>query len=375
MVEQVQQHRYQNVEFAPGANEGATAKLKGTQTVAVKLAVYPPDPALTANIQGLDPKVFANTGGAAMPFTVSGRDEFDPMLGGVWRAGIAAHEVGLSVTRLERIRGELIVYPRAKMVTLDFPLNAHTPAVKQGEGFKAILRQAKARPGNVAISLDTEWPAALSVSRPNPEIPSGITAVTNAGTEVAPSGGNSRSGERSGLSTYSYNLTFLDLKEPPAKIRVQVLVRSGAAKRIKFTLPDVALPDTLGLDEDADEEADPTPLVPGDPLYAKGGGRVVVPIQGAPLKGQVMMGLARLEGDSYGPWRWLLATIEKSGSAALGNIRPGRYRATLGWIPEADQGNDQRPSAQPTRIGTIVEVDIVAAGSVTLPAFRPGQTP
>jgi hypothetical protein len=378
VLEKVEQQRLEHAEFPPGAKEGAVTALKGSQIVVLQVAVHPPTANLLPNIQGLDPKVVANTQGAAVPLSVNGLDDAELVGGNVWRTRLTAHELSIGVTKLERVRGELVVYPRAKVVTLDFPLHAHTPAVKQDEGFRATLKQVKTRPGAVQVSIETERSPALSVSQVNPDAPNGVTAVTKAGTALPPNGGNSSSGERNGLLVRTHNLTFLDVKEMPTTIRVQALVRSGAPRRIKFTLPDVPLPDSLDLDREAEAEAEPTPLLAGNPFYSAGGGGVAVPIKGRPSRGQLVLGLSRLDGESFGPWRWLLAAMESADRGTLANIRPGRYRVAAAWSPAppdpAGEG-EPRPSLTPIRMGAVADLEILAGKTVTLSAFDPGDLP
>src|SRR5207253_5660005 len=98
--------------------------------------------------------------------------------GGAWRALLMAQEVDLSTSRLNRVQGELVVYPRAKLVTLDFPVNGKLPQVQEGEGLKAILKQVRSRPGAVTATVGMEWSPSLSVARVNPEAPYGISALT-----------------------------------------------------------------------------------------------------------------------------------------------------------------------------------------------------
>src|SRR5262249_39843905 len=121
-------------------------------------------------------------------------EEDNAPAGGVWRTLLMAQDVALSTTRLSRLQGEVIVYPHAKLATLDFPMAARTPPTLEAEGVRATLKQVKVRPGVVSAVVAAEWASGLSVSRVNPEAPYGITALTRAGAVVAPSGGGSSSG-------------------------------------------------------------------------------------------------------------------------------------------------------------------------------------
>jgi len=330
VVEQVQQQQSHQWEFPPpGSPRAGVPETTGRQYLYLRLAVSPPDPKLLPNIEGLAARVTGSTGqGKVVMLTPYPMDDA-PIAGGVWRTQLMAQEVELGVARLKGLQGSLIVYPHARVASLEFPLGK-TPVVHKMDGFKATLKEVRPRPGSVSITLEAEWPSGLSVTRANPDSPQGVTAVTKAGGVLFPNGGNTNTSERGGVVTRVYNLTFLDLKEQPEKIRLEVLLRSGAPRRIPFTLPDIVLPDALDLDRDP-EAADGGPLSPGEVLYARPGGRLVIPLRGATARGTLLVSLARRDGPTEGPQRWYAPPLEAPDRAVLGNLAPGRYRVTAVW--------------------------------------------
>ena len=86
----------------------------------------------------------------------------------MWRCQLSAQEVELSTTRLRRLHGELVVYPKARVAALDFPLGGKLPVTRQADGFRATLRSTRLRAGTLTVSMELEWPTSLSVTRPNP---------------------------------------------------------------------------------------------------------------------------------------------------------------------------------------------------------------
>src|SRR5688572_12721739 len=140
VVEQVQQQQYEQTEFPPGAPEGAVGKTSGRQHLFVRLAVHPPQPGLLPHIEGLDPKVVGVAGDRSVTLRSYPVEDSGPVGGGVWRCQLSAQEVELSATRLGRLQGELIVYPKARVVTLDFPAGVKTPVSREADGFHATLR-------------------------------------------------------------------------------------------------------------------------------------------------------------------------------------------------------------------------------------------
>jgi hypothetical protein len=359
VVEQVQQQQSQQWEFPPpNAPDAGIGEATGRQYIYFRLAVTPPDPKLLPNLEGLASRVAGSTGqGKVVVFTPYPMDEA-PVAGGIWRTQLMAQEVELGVTRIKGLQGSLIVYPHARVVSFDFPL-ARAPATQKVDGFRATLKEVRQRPGSVAVTIEAEWPAAVTVTRSNPDSPNGVSATTRAGGILFPNGGNTNTVERGGLVVRTHNLTFLDLKEPPQAIRLEALVRSGTPRRIAFNLPEIVLPSALNLDRDPDS-AEVGPLSPGDALFARAGGRLVIPLRGSAAQGSLLVGLARAEGAP----RWYLPVLEAPDRAALSNVAPGRYRVTAIWSGPGGR----RPTLR-------TELEVAAGKTAQTPPLELGGTP
>lgn len=370
VIEQVQQQQYEQTDFPPGGVPESKGTTTGRQILNLKLAVYPPSPGMMANIVGLDQKIVASAG-AKEPVTLrSWMTEEGPSGVAPWRSILMAQNVDLAARSLKQLQGELIVYPRAQLAILDFPI-AKPGTTKTVDGFRTTLKSAKIRGNTLTVAVEMEWPTALSVTQPTSDTPHGITAVTKADLTLMPSAGSATNGDDARRVLRTLNLTFVDVKEPPELIRVERLVRSGGARRIKFTFPEIALPSSMEIEGDPSEaEAEPGPLEPSDPFFAEGGGTLVVPIH-TRAAGRLMLGLSRVEGGAGGPWRWLLPSQERADRATLSSVKPGRYRVVRAWLPPADTP-DLDPRATPARLGEASEVQVEAGGSITLPAIEDG---
>lgn len=370
VIEKLQQAQNLSTEFSDDGKSRTT----GRQLVYVYVAVHPPTPALARNIEGLDPRIVAYAAPETqVPFMSYAVEDTNPLVTGVWRGLLMAQEIELSVSRLQRLQGQLVVYPRARLVTLDFPLAGKLPQVQEAEGFRATLKQSRVQAGSLGVIVDTEWPPGISLTRLNPEAPDGITALTAAGSTLIPQRGGSSAGKHGENTVRTHTLTFTDVKEVPAKLRVQVMVRSGTPERIPFTLPDLVMPDALDLRAELDEESGWGLLQEGHPLYMDPGGTLAVPVRGAaPGAGRLLVGLAPREGQAWGPWRWVEAVPDERGQALLSHLRPGTYRVARVWLPGQD--DTPRPALPPPSLDT-PEVEITAARTVALPPLQPGGKP
>lgn len=353
----------------PGTNSGK-------QHFYLGLAVYPPDPKLAANIQGLDPKILGFAGTQVLNFRSYSADDTNPNTTGVWRTQLAAQELDLSINRISKVQGELVVFPRAKKVTLDFPLPINSQLSKSDEGFKATVLNVRPRTGGLSLTVNMEWPSEMSVAFLSPDAPGGITALTQAGTPLIPNGAGTSGTERGGRVLRIHNVVLSDLKDQPAKIRVEVLVRSGSPLKIPFTLPEIAVPDTLGLESQVIEAGD-EPETRGHPFYSDTGGTIVASLRKRPdaAEGRLLMGLARQEAAGPGPIRWLEVIPNQQGQAVLSKVRPGRYQVSLAWMPATAAREPGGIIALPQSariVGEPSTLDITPGKTVTLPSVELG---
>jgi hypothetical protein len=354
------------IESKPGTNTGR-------QHFYLGLAVYPPDPKLAANIQGLDPKVLGFAGTSVLNFRSYPLDDTRPAAG-VWRTQLAAQELDLAINRITKVQGELVVFPRAKKVTLEFPLPIPTQLSKSDEGFKATVKNVRPRTNGLSLTVDMEWPADLSVAFLNQDAPGGITALSPAGTPLIPNGAGSSGTERGGRVLRVHNVVLSDIKDPPAKIRVEVLVRSGTPLHIPFTLPEIAVPDTLGLERQAiDTVGEPDRR--DHPFYASEGGTLVASLRknSEMADGKLLLGLARQEGTVPGPTRWLELSPDPQGRALLTHVRPGHYRVSLAWLPAGMATITTDGLPQTARLmGAPATVEVTAGKTASLPPIELG---
>ncbi|MGV3720001.1 MAG: hypothetical protein ACO1SX_03740 [Actinomycetota bacterium] len=374
VVERFIQQQNLNEDFAADK----PSETSGRQHLYLWLAVHPPDPKLTSSIQGLDTRIiaFAAPHGKVITLRSYPPEDAGPLLDGVWRTQLAAQELDLSIAGVDRLQGELVVFPRAKKVTLDFALPITGAATKESEGFKVTVKNVRPKPGGLTATVDSEWPSTHSVSVLNPDAPGGITGLTAAGTPIIPNGAGTSGSQRGNRVTRTQNISLGELKELPTKIRVEVLVRSGVPKKIPFTLPNIALPDTLDLEAAVIASGD-DPSVREHPFFAETGGRLVASVTGpASARGKLLAGLARQEGAAPGAIRWLELPVDRQGRAVLANLRAGRYRITLAWSPERTPGAEAMVMTELPRAARVlsapITVEILAGKTVTLPAVDAG---
>lgn len=376
VVERLQQVENVALDFT----QAPVAKPAGQQVVSVGLAVYPPAPKLVANIEGLDPKVIAFLNGSkAVSLGTYSADDANPLATGVWRTVVIGQDLDFTASRLSRLQGELIVYPNAGVVTLDFPLDGKPGRTVEKDGLRATLKKTTLRPGTVTVSLLAEWDSALRVTRADPESPYGIVAVTKAGVPVLPNGGGfGNTSKRGTVSVRDYTVSFTDMREPPALIRMQMMVRSGVPRKLPFIFGDLLLPDRLPTGPEAGGDGPSIGiLAAGHPLYAPAGGSVRVPVRrgtaGEP--GSVLVGLSRKDASGWGPWRWLEAQLDSSGEAVLAKIRPGTYRLARSWMPGSNSTELPASAVTASHAGGVVELEIAAGKTVAVPLLDTGGRP
>jgi hypothetical protein len=373
VVERFNQQQNLNAEFAADR----PVEHNGRQHLYLWLAVHPPDPKLLTSIQGLDPRIiaFGAPDGKVITLRSYPGDDAGPLSDGVWRTQLAAQELDLSISALNRLQGELIVFPRARKVTLDFPLPLNTALSKESEGFKVTVKNVRPKPGGLTATVESEWPSTHNVTLVNADAPGGITGVTMAGTPILPNGSGTSGSQRGNRVVRTQNIVMGDLKELPAKIRVEVLVRSGTPRKIPFTLPGIALPDTLDLEADVIASGD-DPSVREHPFFVEAGGSLVATVTGSGVaRGKLLAGLARQDGAGTGPVRWLELPVDKQGRAILANLRAGRYRVSLAWSPERAPGSAVVMTELPRAARVLsapATVDIAVGKTVTLPAVNAG---
>jgi hypothetical protein len=369
VVEKLVQNQNLALEFPdPADRREGVSRMTGRQLVYVHLAVHPPNPKLIPNLDGLDGRIVAFSGNSPVTFRPYPADDANPLTTGVWRTMLMAQDVDLSVSRLDRLQGELVVYPSAKQVKLEFPVPSDIPVTREAEGLRVVMRPMKPRGEILTVALEMSWPAEVSVARASPEAPGGIAVVTKAGNTILPTGSGNSPGESRGRRVSRiHTVTFTEFKEAQATLRVQTLVRGGPARKLAFTLPNLPLPDTLGLEATLDDEEGAEPFQEGHPLYARGGGALVLTVRPAPsAAGRFTVGLSRREGAQFGPWRWVELPLDREGRATLPHLKPGTYRLARAWW---DTLEGTRVRAAP------VEAVVTAGQTFAVPPLELGGRP
>jgi hypothetical protein len=289
-------------------------------------------------------------------------EEMAPLSGGVWRTRLLAQDLDVSADRLSGLTGELIVYPRARLLTLDLPLAGKLPLNQEEGGFRASLKSVKREQNSLAIAVDLEWPETVQITRPNPEAPEGISVLTRQGAALTVRSQSVNVAHHDGMQTQQYQFVFQTPADAPATCRVEVIVRSGTPQTLSFTFPDLALPDALTAEMNPPPKKPVAQRIPEDhPFYAPAGGgtlRLALPSGGGALR----LGLSRHQAGGFGPWRWLDLEPGAGAILLLDHLRPGRYRVS------ATRGT--APAAAPA--GPVQEA-LIEAGAVASPAPSAGD--
>jgi hypothetical protein len=300
--------------------------------VQVHLSVQPPQPELLRNIEGLERKVTAETEVGTVGLQVFFAEPAAPGGGALWKVGLTAPDLGLPATRLRQLRGELIVWPRAVPVRIEFPVGGKLPETREAEGLRITLTQTRSRGGLFTSAFRMEWDAAQNVSHPGSDAPYGVSALSATGGVLIPNGSGGDTSRQGARMVRNCNVLFSEVTGAPTRVRVEALVRSGASRRIPFTLPDLPLPDQLPTAIEADEEEIGTgPLQPGNALYHSPGGTLRIPPgYGGTRPGEPLLAaVSRLQDGDRGPWRWLEAASGADNSALVPHLAPGRYRVMV----------------------------------------------
>ncbi len=348
----------------------------GRHSVYLHLAVEPLRAERLFNIDRLEPQVLAFSGAGRpvtfQPYPVEQRNGPDLA---AWRTLLMAQEVDLNAARLQKLAGELVVYPQASLTTLDFPTTGKLPLTRRAGPLTAVLREVKTEMGRFSLTMEVAWAADVKVQRVSPEAPYGITLVTEKGGVLLPSGGSSTGLTPKTGSATRYTATFSDLGESPTRARLQLIVRSGVPEKLAFTLPPISLPDTLDVRDGLEGAADPDELqIPtGHALFGTPGGMLSISLrEGAFGQRSFLLGLAPGEAPRSA-WRWIELRPTAEGSLLISRLRPGKYRVRL---RPASGSRLLSPDEFRTGWG---EVTIAAGRTTTLtltpPPARSGDTP
>lgn len=161
----------------------------------------------------------------------------------VLRAYAYASDVGLSTTRLSAITGEITAFERARVQSVDLPLDG-LPLTKEVDGLVYTLLRASAKDGDATVELRVKAPAGSNLVAATTDGAYGIQLLC-AGVEAPAAAGSSMAGSaRDGAMTFTLNYHSLTGAAPlaGARLRVPLLIRSGQRRVYPFQLENIPLP-------------------------------------------------------------------------------------------------------------------------------------
>lgn len=367
VVERVVQNASLTLDFAP--TPPAADAVDGRQTVYVYVAVSGPDRDTVSGIVGFGKETtgVTDTGQQVALRSYAASDGAAPD-GRSWRTYMLAHDVEMGARILREVRGELLVYPRSRAARVDFPLHGAGPQSHTVEGLKVTLQEWHWENHTLTATIREEWAADANVARLRPEIPFGVVALAAGGVPAQANEGRSSASERKeGEAAQTFHLVFTDLAEPPERLAVEALVRTGVPTAYPFRLRDIPLPD--GDEDPPTSESDTGALLDPALTSANGGDlKASVHIDGRPAgPGTLSLGL-RAAKDPAGPWRWLSVPTDAAGCAVVPHLRPGQYRALLRWTPAGDSA--PAPDGAGLWIRDTADLVVAPGGTVTLPPLE-----
>ncbi len=334
-VERVDESENTAFEF----DDSPSAVLSGRKAVTLGLTIRARKPESLLRLDRLESRFLAfDAQNRPLNFLVESTEELTQLRLQTWRARMQAPDVGLDVDRFYRTQGELLVYPKARVLTVDFPLPAPTtPVVRTPGEMKLTLTSAALRPAALEASVEMEWTGALAMQRVNQDNLIGLSAVLPGDIEVLPNGRMSSSTVvRDGVTRRTCVVSFFGLAQQPVRLRFKSIVRSGTPERLAFTLPTIPLPSSQRLTPEPGEPVGvdaQSPLVRGHPFYRLEGGALRVlthrPAGSSDAASPETVGLSLREPGGWSAWRWMEVLPESDGSFLVRRIIPGRYR--LAW--------------------------------------------
>lgn len=325
-VARITQNQVLTLEFA-GATPTATAR----QTVWITLAVDAPTPNAALAIAGLGADAIAETpdGERVTVFTQPG-EPATRLEGRRWEGYLVLPEVDGGVDRLRRLAGQLLAYRQAEVVRLEFPLGQPVPRQRAWREYQVELRSIGREGSRLTAEIVVRWPAGLSVTRWGRDSPYGIRAESRHGIPLPyhEAGSEPLRGRGEGHG-WRYRMTWDVGSEPPARIVVEALVRSGRPETVPFELREVLFPSARPIPGEPPEPDAEAPLPATFHYRAPGQGGAIVLATSPPRSARFAIGLSRWEAGGWGPWRWAYLAADPQGRAVVAPLLPGRYRVQL----------------------------------------------
>lgn len=156
------------------------------------------------------------------------------------RAYLFIPEVPPGIRELRAIDGQIVHYERAAPVEIELPLPEGAPGpVVRKEGVEVAMQEVDVGPDGLRVTFRLEAGPDAALVPQTEDGSCGVTAVTGADRPVPANGGGAT---QTAANRVEYRLVFPDLREPPKRLRIRVLLRSGPRRTYPFRLERVPLP-------------------------------------------------------------------------------------------------------------------------------------
>lgn len=288
--------------------------------------------------------------------------------GAQWATSLNLRGIRPDAKWLEWIEGDVVAWKSVAPLHVEFPAEpSEKPARKELQGVRFEI-QAYRPPAATAAPGEGPFLRAVIASPPETELRGAgrrvqAALVGQSGKTYDQMNGSASTEVGGEGSRCRIEGTFRNVMEPIVAVRFDAVLYSQPGIVQSFRLTHIPLPE------------DRFPAFPREspragrlgarhPLYAEGGGSLVLPVRidgKAVVDGTLSVGLSA-EG---GPVRWLEAEVKEDGAARLELLKPGTYRVLRLFRPlgTLSVGAGEWRHAEE-------QVTVTAGKSVTLPALE-----
>lgn len=145
---------------------------------------------------------------------------------------------------IEVIEGEIVAYEHSTPVELELPLTderhpSGKPERVEKHGVRLTLREVTVSQGTARLTLSVDGPPGSVLITPTEEGTHGASLYDHRAQKVSPGGGSLSQPQPHLLD---YRVTFLNLKDRPAMLRVRLLKQHGARQVYPFRLKRIPVP-------------------------------------------------------------------------------------------------------------------------------------
>ncbi len=249
VVERVTQSLSTTQVFPMPAKAGDPGDFQQRRTVQLHLGVYPADPAAGPSAgEGLTRLdihgVTVREGGRQVELGHYGGKLEAGSKQALLRGYVYAPAFPTRTAEIELIEGEIVAYEQSTPVELEVPLEegrspAGAPEPVEKEGVRLTVREVTLSDATARITLSVDGPPGSVLVTPSEEGTHGASLYDRRGQRASPGGGSLSQPRPHQLD---YRVTFLNLKERPAVLRVQLLKQHGARRVYPFRLKHVPVP-------------------------------------------------------------------------------------------------------------------------------------